>query len=280
MKIVIASGKGGAGKTTLAINLARAADRSVQLLDCDVEEPNVHLFLAPKAPSMHEVTVPLPEVDETICSACGACVEFCRFNALLSFGIAPTVFPELCHGCGGCMRVCPNQTIREISRRIGVVASWRSGKIGLVSGRLDIGQAMAPPLIRAVKAKARDDVPVFIDAPPGAACPAVAALTGADFVVLAAEPTRFGLHDLTLAVRMVRELKLKFGVVVNRAVAGADLVRDYCRSEGSAVLAEIPDDRRIAESYARGEILIDALPEYRKTFGDLLTAILSMGGRA
>ncbi len=272
MKIAVASGKGGTGKTTLAINLALAAKSPVLLLDCDVEAPNAHLFLRGDLKRQHIVTIPVPEVDETKCDGCGMCSDFCAFNAIVSFGTVPVISHEMCHGCGGCMRVCPQKAIHEIDKRIGVVETFSCDTITLVQGKLDIGVALAPPLIRAVKEEAQGDL-VIIDAPPGTSCPVIATLREADFVVLVTEPTPFGLNDLRLAVDVVRELSLPFGVVINRAEKEDALVRPYLEAEKIALLASIPDDRRIAESYAKGQTIIDALPEYEDVFTKLLQKI-------
>ncbi len=265
MKIAIASGKGGTGKTTLAINLALAAKSPVHLLDCDVEAPNAHLFLRGDLVRQRIVTIPVPEVDEAKCDGCGRCSDFCAFNAIVSFGTVPVISHEMCHGCGGCMRICPQKAIHEIDKRIGVVETFLCGAITLVQGKLDIGVALAPPLIRAVKEEAQGDL-VIIDAPPGTSCPVIATLREADFVVLVTEPTPFGLNDLRLAVDVVRELGLPFGVVINRAEEKDVLVRPYLEAEKIALLATIPDDRRIAETYAKGQTIIDALPEYEELF--------------
>ncbi|HNR98403.1 MAG TPA: ATP-binding protein [Planctomycetota bacterium] len=273
MIIAIASGKGGTGKTTLAVNLARAFDADIQLLDCDVEEPNAHLFLPAEPRERTVVTMPIPEVDARLCDGCGECARVCRYNAIVGAGAAPLVFPELCHGCGGCAYICPRKAIREVPKRIGVIETFRSGKIDLVHGRLDVGVAMAPPLIRAVKDRRRNGAPAIIDAPPGTSCPVVAAIQGAEAVVLVTEPTPFGLHDLALAVDLVRAFRLPFGVVVNRAGSGDDRVRLFCAREKIPLLAEIPDDRRIAEAYARGALIVEALPEYRAGFLDLRAKI-------
>ena len=265
MKIAVASGKGGTGKTTLAVNLALAADGAVHLLDCDVEAPNAHLFLNGRIQSQRVVTIPVPEVDEALCDGCGICSEFCAFNAIVSFGMAPVVALEMCHGCGGCMRVCLREAIREIPKRIGVVETLQCGAITLVQGRLDVGVALTPPLIRAVKEEARGDL-VIMDAPPGTSCPVIATLREADFAVLVTEPTPFGLNDLKLAVETVRELRLPFGVVINRAEGNGDLVRPYLEKEKIPLLAEIPNNRRIAEAYAIGTPIIGAMPDYKPLF--------------
>lgn len=273
MKIAVASGKGGTGKTTISLNLARTIGPGVQLLDCDVEEPNAHLFLGGKVTGSACVSVPVPEVVESLCNACGECGRFCHFHAIVSFGSTPLVFPELCHGCGGCLLVCPRGAIREMKRRVGVIETRESQGISLVQGRLDIGVAMAPPLIRAVRLRGTVGRTVILDAPPGISCPVVATLRGADIVLLVTEPTPFGLHDLQLAVDMVRELSLPIGVVVNRMGVGDDCVHRFCSDRGLPIMLEIPDDRRIAEAYSCGELIVDALPDYVPLFLALLGKI-------
>jgi MinD superfamily P-loop ATPase len=273
MILAIASGKGGTGKTTVAVNLARAFESEVQLLDCDVEEPNAHLFLRGGAPAEEIVTLPVPEFDETLCDSCGECGRFCAYHAILAFLSKPVLIPEMCHSCGGCMLVCPRKAIREVERRVGVIRETRSQNIHLISGSLDVGGAMSPPLIRAVKDRIRAGTPAIIDSPPGTSCPVIAALRGADFVLLVTEPT-FGLHDLTLAVETVRTMGIPFSVAVNRVGIGDDRVHRYCREEGIPILLEIPDDRRIAEAYSRGELIVEALPEYRAMFAGFLGKLL------
>jgi MinD superfamily P-loop ATPase len=272
--VAVASGKGGTGKTTVSTNLARAFGAAVQLLDCDVEEPNAHLFLKGSGSEEEEISILAPEVDEALCDACGECGSFCRFHAMVSFGAKPLVFPDMCHGCGGCAKVCPRKAIREKGHRIGVVGTTRAGRITLIQGRLDVGAPMAPPLIRAVKARMRKEVPAILDAPPGTSCPVIAAIAGVDFVLLVTEPTPFGLNDLKIAVETVREVRIPFGVAVNRMGAGDDRVHSYCRDHGIPILLEIPEDREIAESYSRGDLIVEALPRYRPLFGELSRRLL------
>ncbi|HOU21272.1 MAG TPA: ATP-binding protein [Kiritimatiellia bacterium] len=272
--IAIASGKGGTGKTTVAIHLAAllaAQGRAVQYLDCDVEEPNGHLFLKPKMERSESVGIPVPVVDAAQCTSCGKCAEVCEFNAIAMLK-KPLVFPELCHGCGACALVCPVGAIRETSRAIGVVETGRTGTIGFAQGRLNVGEPMAPPLIRAVKARRNPDAIALFDSPPGTSCPVVATVRDADLVVLVTEPTPFGLHDLSLAVATLRPLGRPLGVVVNRADDDRR-VQDYCQAENLPVLAELPDDRRVAETYARGELVFDRLPEWRDRFDALWSRI-------
>lgn len=273
MIIAVASGKGGTGKTTTAVNLAYALDREVQLLDCDVEEPNAQLFLNGALLSTEEVTIPIPQIDASLCNGCGECSRFCEYNAIVSYGTMPLVFADMCHGCGGCMKVCPPQAIREVDHRIGVIETFSAGKITLIQGKLDIGAAMAPPLIRAVKRKMDNRIPILLDAPPGTSCPVITTLRGADFVALVTEPTPFGLNDLILAVETVREMDLPFGVIINRSGSGDARVNFYCADENIPILAEIPDDRKIAEAYSRGELIGKVFPEYRLIFEKIINDI-------
>ncbi len=273
MILAVASGKGGTGKTTLAVNMARVAGGRVTLVDCDVEEPNAHLFLGGRLVRSEEATIPVPVVDPELCDGCGECSKFCEYHAIPLLGEKPMVFPELCHGCGGCRMVCPKKAITEKPHRIGSLDWFDAGGITLLQGKLDVGSAMATPVIRRLRKLARS-VPgeVILDAPPGTSCPAVATLQGADVAVLVTEPTPFGLSDLRLAVEVVRRLALPFGVVVNRAGLGDRKVYGYLREEGIPLLAEIPDDRRIAEAYSQGRVLVDALPEYRSVFREIYDA--------
>ena len=279
MILAVASGKGGTGKTTVSVNLARMIGAEVQLVDCDVEEPNAHLFLNCTAPKEEIIYVLVPFVDEALCKGCGECGHFCRYHAIVSFGTKPLIFPEMCHSCGGCIAVCPTGALSEVKQRMGVVETGRSGNITLIQGRIDIGVAMAPPMIRAVKKRLDCSIPAILDAPPGTSCPVIATLRESSFVILVTEPTPFGLHDLQLAVEMVQTLNTPFGVVVNRMGIGDHRVHDFCKQARIPVLQEIPDDRRIAEAYSRGELIVDALPEYRGLFQDLLKKIPGTGSK-
>ncbi len=273
MILAVASGKGGTGKTTVALGLARTFGAPVQLLDCDVEAPNDRLFLDAEPRAAEPVNLLVPEVDPAACDACGLCSEICQYHAIVALGTEPLVFADLCHGCGGCARVCPRGAITEVPRPIGTVTEFAAGAITLIEGRLEVGVATAPPVIDAVRARCRDDRPAILDAPPGTSCPAVASLRGADFVVLVTEPTPFGLHDLRLAVDVVDELGLPAGVVVNRSGRGEAPVRRFCAAAGLPILAELPDDRRVAEAYARGQLPADVLPDVRARFTALWRAI-------
>lgn len=270
MKLAMASGKGGTGKTTVAVSLALSAAKPVALLDCDVEEPNCHLFLKPQPQLRKPVTVPVPVVNLEKCTGCGRCREICRFNAIAVLKKKARIYPELCHSCGGCALVCPTGAIREFEREIGCVEVGSCNGITLVTGTLHIGQTLAPTVIRAVKQHAQSDLLTIIDSPPGTACAMVAAVRDADHVLLVTEPTPFGLHDLKLAVATVRALGLRYSVVLNRAGMGDARVTEYCTKEGIPVRLEIPDDRRIAEAYSRGEPILDARPELKAKFRQLV----------
>jgi len=264
MRIAIASGKGGTGKTTVAVNLARIlADngQTVQYLDCDVEEPNGHIFLKPTITVTEPVGIPGPVVDEEKCTGCRKCADVCQYHAIAVLK-KPLVFPELCHGCGGCTLACPERAIREEDRAIGVVETGQAERLAFIQGRLNIGEPMAPPLIRAVKKKAIADGVAIMDAPPGTACPVVATMRDTDYVLLVTEPTPFGLHDLRLAVETIRQLGIPHGVVINRADDGDRRVHDFCAAEQIPVLLELPDDRRVAEAYSRGKLAVDTTPEW------------------
>lgn len=269
MMIAIASGKGGTGKTTVSVNLAAVLDGAAQYVDCDVEEPNGHIFLKPSIKHRFPTRIPVPSVEGDKCTGCGRCAASCRFNALVCIKGRVVVFPELCHGCGGCTLACPTGAITEKEHEIGYVEVGEAGNVGFTQGCLNVGAPMSPPLIRAAK-KAIGNAPVIlVDAPPGTSCPMIAAVKGCDFVLLVTEPTPFGLHDLTLAVETMRQLVIPFGVVVNRCDSGDDRVVQYCCNEGIPILAEIPDDRRVAEAYSQGALLVEAVPGMREVFESL-----------
>ena len=278
MIISIASGKGGTGKTTVATNLAVSLESDVQILDCDVEEPNSHLFIKPTVEEAKTNTTPVPEVDMEKCSLCGKCAEICQFNAIVVLGETVLPFHELCHSCGGCMEVCPEKAITETDRELGVIERGHRNGLEFVHGRLRVGEAMSPPLIRKVREYTRLDTLTIIDAPPGTSCPVIASIKGADFVLLVTEPTPFGLHDLKLAVGAVNILGIPCGLVINRSDMGDAQVKTYAEKENVPVLMEIPFDRRIAEAYSRGEMVVDAMPEWKQEFKGLYHRIEEMVG--
>jgi MinD superfamily P-loop ATPase len=268
MIISVASGKGGTGKTIISTSLALSLGE-VQFLDCDVEEPNGHIFLKPQINERISVGIPVPEVDETKCNFCGKCAQICEFNAIVVIKKKVLFFPELCHGCGGCSYICPENAIKEVEREIGVIEKGRSGNIDFSHGILNVGEPMAPPLIKQVKGLITNNKDVIIDASPGTSCPVVETVKGSDFCLLVTEPTPFGLNDLKLAVEMLKKLAIPCGVVINCADIGDDEVNKYCESEKIPILMTIPWDRKIAEAYSRGIPLIEALPEFRNKFSKL-----------
>ncbi|MBU0993195.1 MAG: ATP-binding protein [Proteobacteria bacterium] len=269
MIVSIASGKGGTGKTTIATNLAISLERDVQLMDCDVEEPNAHLFIYPEIEKSLAVSVLVPKVDLKKCNFCKKCMDICQFNAITVVKSNVLTFPLLCHSCDGCRIVCPEQAIDMTEREIGMIDMGRKDHMVFLNGRLNIGEAMAPPLIRSVKTHIRKDMPVIIDAPPGTSCPVIAAMKDTDFVLLVTEPTPFGLHDLKLAVSAIKILDIPCGLVINRSDIGDDKVRAFADQEGVPILMEIPFDRRIAESYAIGEPFVNRMPEWKSKFVQL-----------
>lgn len=271
MIISVASGKGGTGKTLVATSLALSLREKgeVQLLDCDVEEPNAHIFLKSYLEQKESVFIPIPQVDETKCTYCGKCAEVCAYNAIAVMKNKVLIFPELCHGCGACAYLCPEQAISEMGKEIGVVEIGNSEGIEFVQGRLNVGEAMAPPVIRRVKQHINPEKTVIIDVSPGTSCPVVEAIKGSDFCLLVTEPTPFGLNDFILAVEVVKKLNIPCGVVLNRAGLGDSKVEEYCLQESIPILLKIPLDTEIAKLYSKGIPLVDGLPQWQDDFIEL-----------
>ncbi|MCK4835120.1 MAG: ATP-binding protein [Candidatus Aminicenantes bacterium] len=272
MIISIASGKGGTGKTIIATALALSSKSSVQFIDCDVEEPNAHIFLKPVIEETSKVFIPIPEIDKTKCTYCGRCGEVCAYNAIAVIPPANDkkgsvlVFPELCHGCGSCGYFCPEKAIKEVNKEIGIMEIGMAGPIQFIHGRLNIGEAMAVPLIRQEKKNINPTRTVIIDAPPGTSCPVVESVKDSDFCILVTEPTPFGLNDLVLSVEVIRKLAIPFGILINRSDLGDTKTDEFCRSQGIPVLMKIPFRREIAVAYSKGDSIVEAFPEYRKDF--------------
>ncbi|MHC3129929.1 MAG: ATP-binding protein [Candidatus Bathyarchaeota archaeon] len=272
MIITVASGKGGTGKTTVAVNMALSLE-NVQLLDCDVEEPNAHILLQPKIHETKPVYTKFPVISEELCDYCGKCSKFCAYNALFVAPKTVMVFPELCHSCGGCALVCPKNAITEKERQIGVIKKGEAKGVEIVYGELNVGEAMAVPLIRAVKNQMKSNKNVIIDAPPGTACSLVASVHKTDYCILVTEPTPFGLHDLKITVQVLKDLGVPMGVIINRSGIGDRKVYEYCEKENIPLLLEIPFSKKIAELYSRGVPFVAEMPEWKEKFLEIRDTI-------
>lgn len=292
MIISIASGKGGTGKTTIAVNLALVLAENkkykIHFLDCDVEEPNGHLFLKPVIQNKESVKVPIPKIDYLKCNLCGKCGQVCVFNAIAVTKEKVIVFPEICHGCGACTLLCPEKAITEEGREIGILEEGRTDSISFIHGRLNIGEPIAVPIIKEIKrkamkryrcrlqegSKAEGQEIILIDAPPGTSCPVIEAVKGSDYTVLVTEPTPFGLHDLVLAVEVLEKLRIPHGVVLNRCNIGDSGVEQYCRKHNIPILLSIPHDREIAAAYSRGIPMVSIDSGYKHKFSRLFENIV------
>jgi len=275
MIISVASGKGGTGKTLVATNLAVSMKDKVkvQFLDCDVEEPNAHIFLKPTLDRREPVCIPVPVVNEEKCTYCRRCAEVCAYKAIAVVKKKVLIFPQLCHGCGACTYLCPDQAISEEGREVGVVEWGRSDGVDFVHGKLAVGEAMAPPVIRRVKQQIKSKGVAIVDVSPGTSCPVVEAIRGSDYCILVTEPTPFGLNDLVLAVEVTKKLGVPCGVVINRAGVGDGKVEEYCAKSNIPLLLSIPLDMRIASLYSRGILLVEGMPEWQPRFRDLFENI-------
>ncbi|MDY0388130.1 MAG: ATP-binding protein [Methanolobus sp.] len=278
MKIAIASGKGGTGKTTVAVNLALSLGNT-QLLDCDVEEPNCNLFLGFDLEKQEDVTTTVPLVDSEKCSLCGKCAEFCQYNAIAKLSDSIMLFPKLCHGCGGCVLVCPEKAITEKKRSIGIIEKGTNEQfnIELLQATLNIGEVMASPVIRQLQTHMDESTLAVIDSPPGTACSFIASVADMDYCMLVTEPTPFGLNDLVLAVDVIRQLDIPFGVIINRHGIGDNKVEEYCRVENIPILMKIPYIREIAVLYSKGIPFVEHMPAWKENFREMYRDICERG---
>ncbi|MCR4428485.1 MAG: ATP-binding protein [Caldiserica bacterium] len=274
MIISVASGKGGTGKTLVAVNMALSLkNRPLQFLDCDVEEPNAYLFFKPEITRIEAVYSLVPAIDEKLCDHCGKCAQFCQYNALLVTSQKAMVLPELCHSCGGCALVCPKKAITEEKYMIGSLKGGSAGNLELLYGELKVGKPLPAPIIKEVKRHIRKDRTVILDSPPGTSCPVIETVRGSDFCILVAEPTPFGLHDLKIAVQVLEELAIPFGVVLNRADIGDEKVQGFCNQKSIPILLEIPYLRKIAELYSKAIPFIQEMPEWKVKFQALFKKV-------
>lgn len=274
----IASGKGGTGKTSVAVNIAVSIG-DAQLIDCDVEEPNAHLLLHPKIVSEEPVYTLVPSINEELCDHCGKCSTFCQYKAIFAVGEIILILQELCHGCGGCILICPKGAINEGKHKIGAIKRGHKDNLELIYGELEVGEPMATPLIRQLKRHIDKNKNVILDAPPGASCPVIETVKGVDYCILVTEPTPFGLHDLKIIVQVLEDMSIPFSVVINRAGIGDRKVYDYCREKNIPILLEIPYDRRIAELYSRGIPFSLEMTEYREKFRDLFNDVRRLANK-
>jgi MinD superfamily P-loop ATPase len=268
MIISVASGKGGTGKTLVATSLALSIkdEGMVQLLDLDVEEPNDYILLRPVLTGSEPVNIPIPVVAEDKCTHCGKCARVCVYHAIAVLGDRVLTFPQLCHGCGACSYLCPEKAISEEPRQMGVVEWGHADGVNFTHGILNVGEAMAPPVIRKVKEHSHGNGIVIRDIPPGTSCPVVEAIKGSDYCLLVTEPTPFGLNDLALAFEMVKKLGIPHGVILNRSGVGDSGVEEYCRKENLPILLTVPLDMEIARLYSRGIALVDGMPQWKIHF--------------
>ncbi|MGM0613072.1 MAG: ATP-binding protein [Bacteroidota bacterium] len=279
MKIAVASGKGGTGKTTVAVNLfsviQNQEERNYVLADCDVEEPNAHVFLNGEHEWSENVTTPIPSIDKDKCVYCGKCAEICAFNAIMF--VKPIshiqVLPDLCKSCGACTWACPYDAINEIPKKLGVLNQYKLDKNNLLEGMLDIGSPFSVPVIKELKKKAEDYELVIYDSPPGTSCPVMETIHDVDFVVVVAEPTPFGVADLKLMIETLKQMDKQAGVVINRSTSDNHLIYEYLEQENLPVMMEIPFERQLAEQYSNGLLFAEQSDIYREKFENLFDSI-------
>jgi MinD superfamily P-loop ATPase len=276
MKIAIASGKGGTGKTFIATNLFYTlleTNEQISLLDCDVEEPNSKIFVKPEIEKQEKVYAEIPIIDQTKCTGCRECSNHCEFNALITVKDKTYVYDEMCHSCGLCMRICKEGAISKNMKKIGTIEIGSVGTGIFVEGKTDIGTEISSLIIEEVKKYANEKGIVIIDAPPGTSCQVVETVKNCDFVVLVTEPTPFGLNDLKLAVELLENLKIPFAVAINRIIDSVEIIETYCKEKGIDIVFKMELDREVAVSYSSGKIVVKEIPAYRQKFVSLMSEI-------
>lgn len=270
--IAVASGKGGTGKTTVSTSLALCSGKCT-VLDCDVEEPNSHLYLSPELADVETVCIPTPVIDEDRCTHCSKCSSFCEYNALAVLPSQVLVFPAICNGCGGCSIVCPENAVSEKDRVIGHIQGGKAGDISFFRGLLTVGEARSVPIIRSLKTHAAKEGITILDSPPGSSCPVVETLEGVDYVILVTEPTPFGIHDMDIVVSVVRDMGIPCGVVINKDGIGSELAHSYIESKGLTLLASIPHSMKAAKSGSNAVPIVEAIPELKERFEMIIEKI-------
>lgn len=272
MRIAVLSGKGGTGKTFVSINLACAAGKAVYV-DCDVEEPNGHLFLKPDIINSNPVKVVVPKVDFSKCTGCRTCVDFCKYNALAYIKDKVMVFNEICHSCNGCIILCPNKALKPFERVIGVIEEGSSNNVMVLTGRLNTGEVSGVPIIKGLIEKISDDETTIIDCPPGSACIVMESIRKADFCILVAEPTLFGAHNLSMVYDLVKLFDKPFGVVLNKCLEDENPSEQFCRENKINILAKIPFDEKLGKLNSEGLIAVKESKRYHELFCNLLEVI-------
>lgn len=272
MKIAVLSGKGGTGKTFVSVNLACAAERAVYA-DCDVEEPNGHLFLKPEITEKHTVTVTVPEADGSKCTGCRKCVDFCRYNALALIRDRLMIFYEICHSCGGCILLCPEKALGGKQREIGMIERGKSDRVTVLTGCLHTGEVSGVPIIKELMRELPEEGTAVIDCPPGSACIVMESIREADFCVLVAEPTLFGAHNLEMVYELVKRFGKPFGVVLNKCLPEENPSEEFCRKNKIRVLAKIPYDEALGRLNSEGRVAVRESGAYRTFFQDLLRKV-------